>query len=286
MHNLPRTSLDGTAADRRLSTPLTEVDWSNIFSEPYVKTLATMWLICFICAGVVLITWIILFSARACCNSCGKRWATLPYTPREIRCHLGFFLILTACLGVCCAYGWTANVIMSDHIDSSFVALDAGFDYVVQFSPLLSSLISTANRAITRGSAINATISSIPSDVQLQEAISCFRLSTPILQQTESVASTVVLMGKMVGRALSLNMTLPRLATVTTSLSDPSLSTQYTNLHNALASLNSTLTLTSTLTASNVANDINNINAGLVMPRQAVRLYYYHYLLPFITPVY
>ncbi len=240
VHSLPRAALGGGTTDKHFSRPVTELDWNSLLEEPYIRSLAIMWLLCFITAGCFLLGWVLACGLRSCCNTAGKRWATQFYSPKSVKGHAICLAAMAVLLGVACAYGWTANVQVTDAIDESFLTMDNAFDFYIGFSPVLSSIVDLGNRAILRGQQLQALVAKAPSSAALATYSQCFRDIVAPLQQSEQVSVGLSLAGRMYDRGQSLLNSFADTKTSAQNLSALSsgLNTEYTeltSLKNALA---------------------------------------------------
>jgi hypothetical protein len=177
-----------------ITRPLSEIEWSfdGVMRDPYFGSLGTMWLVNFVFAGFIAVCWLVFCVCRACGKG-GRNWATQYYTTCAVNAHLILLLLFAAGTVVICAFAWTANVDFSRAMDEAFNSADTGMDYFQGFSPLLTSLAATGDRALVVSTALAAAITTnTPAAADVEQKVTdwgdCLATVTPILQQQEAVA--------------------------------------------------------------------------------------------------
>lgn len=203
-----------TLSRHHISRPLSEVTWtfSGLMRDPYFGSLGTMWLVNLVVAGALCIFWFVFCVMRAC-GTGGKNHATRYHSLCAARGYTITLLVLAGGMCTICAFAWTANVDLSRAIDDVYDSSDSVMSYYRAFSPLLTTLAETGDRATTLADSLATAVSALPAaptsnatapdpaddDAVAAAAVtaaaaviadwgSCLQTATPALQQLEAVA--------------------------------------------------------------------------------------------------
>ena len=186
LRNFPRQKPDGSSGHnqlQRLGGPSGRPAETAAEEDPiadYVAGLFFMWGVPVLFAIIALICWFGFCLARCWCNVCGRH-ATKLYTDRQIYWNYLFTCLLITIMGVCCAFGWTGNVQVSQGVDKGFTAADLIANYGYEFMGIFSTAYAINYDAILLGRSFNLTLSFLPSDASITAARNCTSFSTTAL---------------------------------------------------------------------------------------------------------
>jgi len=178
LRHFPRRKPDwgrGTNQLQRLGGPYNKTAVTDEEKDPiaaYVAGMFLMWGLPLLFSMIALVAWFGFCVSRGWCNACGRH-ATKLYSDRQININYVLSFCLITIMGVCCAFGWTGNVQVSQGIDSTFAAADSLANYGYEFMGIFSSAYSIAYNAKLLALRFNDSMSVVPDNTTIQWCKAC-----------------------------------------------------------------------------------------------------------------
>lgn len=102
-------------------------------------------------------------------------------------------MIIIIILAVVCAFGWSANVRVSESIDDAFESTDAAIDFITELAGMLTTSYQLLDKVVSLGKRLNETLGvAFPALDDIDPMTSCLDLANNRLRPNQTaLASTI-----------------------------------------------------------------------------------------------